>query len=80
MSYIEDYRLLKKIFNQNESFISLPSSENCIENYNFTSPDNSLNSYATDETGEDELTSVHESYSEQIAKADDKQSDGKYQF
>ncbi len=72
MSYIEDYKLLKEIFNQNESFTSIPNCDICIENYNFTSPDNSLNSYVTDESSENELTSGYESYSEQIAKVDDR--------
>jgi hypothetical protein len=72
MSYTEDYKLLKKIFNQNESFISIPNCDTCIENYNFTSPDNSLNSYVTEESIEDEFTFSRDSYSEQIAKVDDK--------
>lgn len=47
MSYINDFRYLKKIFNQVNNVIPLPDSSISIENYHFSSADNSLSCYET---------------------------------
>ncbi len=72
MSYIEDYRLLKKIFNQNEDYINLPNGDIIIENHKFTSPDTPLHCY---ETIDNECSSTHlkDSYSAHIARMDDRE-------
>jgi hypothetical protein len=70
MEYIEDYKHLKKIFNQNEDCINIPSSDIIIETYKFTSPDNPLHNYET--TNDESLgTYFKNTISSQIARADD---------
>jgi len=47
MSYIDDYRFLKKIYNQDENVIPIPGSDLYIENHRFVSSDSPLIKYKT---------------------------------
>lgn len=72
MGYIEDYRLLKKVYNQNEVFINLPFSDIYIENYKFTSPDSPLHGCGTIHDKFSGFQS-EDLYSTQIAEMDDRE-------
>lgn len=71
MSYISDYRYLKKIFTQDKEIISVHESNLCIENFNFTSSDNPLIKYET-LNRECAIFPYEDSYSSRIAVVDDK--------
>ncbi len=71
MSYINDCRYLKKVFNQDDDVISIPEKGLYIENFRFTSSDNPLLKYDTS-NNDCSIFPADDSYTSRIAVVDDK--------